>query len=345
MRGGDEMALNEKDLKQDLKETLRTVYLLYGEESYLTTRYEKVIVDKAVEEDLGGFNFQKFDGDTAVIDQIEEAIDALPLMAQRKCVLIRDLDFEKAEVAERLLPLMQDPPETTVIVLAYPHLTPKPNKTNHWGELFEAVKQNGVVVNFAKKTPAEMVAVLCAGATRRGCVLSKQNAMFLIDQCSDDMILLGNELDKLCALADGGEITAAMIDKTATKNLEAKVYDLSKMILRRRRDEAYGLLNQLLQQREEPLAILGALTSTYVDMYRVKVALTSGRSTQEVADAFETAYKRKEFRLRYAAQDASRMSVLELRKALTVLAQADTALKSSRTAPRFILEQTVAKLM
>ena len=158
------------------------------------------------------------------------------------------------------------------------------------------------------------------------------------------MLLLTNELDKLAALADGGEITAEMIRAAATKNLEARVFDLSKALLRHRRDEAFSILDTLLQQREEPVGILAVLTNSYVDMYRMKVAQIAKKSASEVAAAFPT-YKGKEFRLRYAAQDAAGLSVVQLRRALAVLAGADTALKSSGTQARFVLETTLTKLL
>ncbi len=339
------MAISEKDLRQDIKGELRPVYLLYGEEAYLTAYYADAIAKAAVSEDMGGFNMVKFDGDTATLDQIEEAIDALPLMAERKCVVIRDLDFATGDTAERLMPLLENPPETTVTVLMYMQLQPQTTKSAKWKALFEAVNKNGAVVQFKKKTTTELAAALCARAARGNCVLSSGNAALLVEQVGDNMLQLGNELDKLIALADGGEITAALIYKAATKNLEAKVFDLSKAILRHKNDEAYGILHTLLQQREDPIAILAVLSNTYVDMYRAKVASTAGVRTDEVAQVFAASYARKEFRLRYAAQDAARISVEQLRAKLEILANADTLLKSSRAVPRFVLEETIAKLL
>lgn len=338
------MAFGEKELRQDLKGQLRPVYVLYGEESYLTAHYADAIAKAAVPEDMGGFNMVKFDGETATLDQIEEAIDALPLMAERKCVVVRDLDFTAGDTAERLLPLIEDPPETTVTVLMYLQLQPQPRKNAKWKALLDAANKNGATVNFAKKTATELAAALCARAARNNCVLSSANATLLVQQVGEDMLLLGNELDKLAAIADGGEITAALIARAATKNLEAKVFDLSKAILRHKCDEAYGLLNTLLQQKEDPIAILAVLTNAYVDMYRMKVAVAAVKSADTVAQTF-SAYKGKEFRLRYASQDAARLSVQQLRQKLEVLAAADTLLKSSRALPRFVLEQTIAKLL
>ena len=93
------MAWDEKTLSADLKTALRGLYVLYGEEGYLVARYMEQIAKKAVCDDLGGFNLQRFDGETADAEQIEEAIDALPLMAERKCVVVRDLDITAGDRA------------------------------------------------------------------------------------------------------------------------------------------------------------------------------------------------------------------------------------------------------
>lgn len=339
------MAFGEKELRAQLKGELRPVYLLYGEEAYLTAHYTDAIASLAVEEDMGGFNLQKFDGESASVEQIEQAIDAMPLMAERKCVVVRDLDFTNEEVAARILPLVEQPIESTVLVLSYMRLQPT-GKNGVWKTLLSAVEKSGAVVKFAKKSATEMAATLCAGAARRNCVLSSANAALLVEQCGDDMLLLGNELDKLAALADGGEITAALIHKVATKNLEAKVYELSKAILRRKSDEAFGILNTLLGQREDPIAILAVLIGAYVDMYRMKVAGAAAKSVADVMAAFPQAYRSsKEFRLKYAAGDAARMTLEALCEKLDILAEADTLLKSSRANPRFVLEQAIAKLL
>jgi len=339
------MAFGEKELKKDLQEELRPVYLLYGEEAYLTAHYADVIASKAVDEDMGGFNLQKFDGETASVDQIEQAVDALPLMAERKCVVVRDLDFTNDEAEQRILPLIENPNDTTVLVLMYMRLQPT-GKSGVWKTLLNTVEKSGAVVKFSKKTATEMAAMLCARAARRNCVLSAANAALLVEQCGDDMLLLGNELDKLAAIADGGEITAALIEKVATKNLEAKVFELSKAILRRKSDEAYSILNTLLGQREDPIAILAVLIGAYVDMYRMKVAGTAAKSAADVMAAFPQAYRTsKEFRLKYAAGDAARMTPEVLREKLDILAEADTLLKSSRANARFVLEQAIAKLL
>lgn len=336
------MAYGEKELREELKGELRPVYLLYGDETYLTAKYADAIGKAAVSEDMGGFNLQKFDGETASAEQLEQAIDALPLMAQCKCVIIRDLDFTDEAVAERILPLIETPAETTVLVLMYMRLQPT-GKQAVWKTLRDTVAKVGGVVKFAKPTATEIAATLCARAARRNCKLSSANAGLLIEQCGDDVLMLCNELDKLAAIADGGEITASLIKQVATQNLEAKGYELTKAVLYRKSDEAYGILDILLGQREDPIAILAILIGAFVDMYRMK---TAGVSAEEVLSAFPQMYgKSKVSRLTFAARDAARMTSEQLCEKLEILAEADTLLKSSRANPRFVLEQAIAKLM
>ena len=166
----------------------------------------------------------------------------------------------------------------------------------------------------------------------------------MVEQVGNDLNLLIGELDKLCALAgEGGEITKAMIDAACPKNLEAKVFDLSKAILYRRRQEAFNLLYQLRVQREEPVAVLGVLSGAFSDLYRGKVANASGVSPDTLARAFKS-YKNKEWKLKNAARDSARISVETLRGCLDILAEADTTLKLRSGDEWALLEQTVARL-
>ena len=339
------MALTEKQLKQRLEQPLDRLYLLYGDEGYLVSHYTDKIVRLAVDDDVDGFNFHKFEGDTADMESVFEAVEALPLMAQRKCVLVRDLDVPNAEVAEALLDVIADPPETTVLVLSYANPSIQPKKSGAWKKVYDTAEKVGTVVCFAKKTAGEVARILCSGAVRRGCTLTPKNAEMLVEQCGNDMLLLTQELDKLAAIANGGEITAHMIDTVATKNLEAKVFDLSKAILRHDRDRAFSMLQTLLQNGDDAVPILSVLSGAYVDMYRMKVAAETRHTGGDVAAMFPATYKGKDFRLRYAASDARGLSIEALQDALDILAQADTQLKSSRTPSRVVLEETLVKLL
>lgn len=349
------MPFTETDLKKHLGESSPArLYLLYGQEPYLTAHYTDQVVRLAMGKDaendpLGQFNLQRFDGQDSSWDAIEEAAQALPLMAERKCVVVRDFDVTASAVPfDRVLELAGDPPEDTVLIFWMDTVIPDGKKNTKWRQFMAAIEKNGVCAELKLKTPAETVKLLCSGASRRGCLLRPENARLLLEQCGDGLYRLLGELDKLCALAlETGEgekeITRTMIETAATKNLEASVFDLSKSLLQGRYDTAYRILDRLFFQREEPVAVLGVLISAYADLYRVKVAETAGEPAASLTSAF--AYKGREFRLRNASRDAAKLSLPALRECLEVLAEADMRLKSSRMDKRTVLEQAVAALI
>lgn len=336
------MAMTEKELKERIKGGNCPLYVLYGEESYLVEQYTHLIVKQTVGEAADAFDLQRFDGQSVTLPQLEEAVEALPLMTDKKCVLVRDMDASVGDT-EGLLRLLDTLPDSCVLV--FRQMTVQPGSKKAWKTFLDKAAAVGVVAKLDKKTPADIAKMLVAGAKRRGCELDQRDAVYLVEQAGNDLNLLLRELDKLCALAGGGEITRAMIDKAATKNLEAKVFDLSKAILRRDTAQALSLLHQLEIQREDPLPILGTLSAAYADLYRAKVAVNAGQPADCLAADFKTTYAGKAWRLSNAARDAGRLSTDTLRRSLDVLAQADTALKQNNSGPRVLLEQTVTKLI
>lgn len=336
------MAITEQQLKGTIKTGGANLYVLYGPENYLTEQYARMIVKYTVEEGFDAFNLQKFDGQSVTVEQLEDAVEALPMMTDRKCVLVRDMDLN-GDNGDRMLRLIEQVPDSCVLV--FWQMTVQPNqKRNAWKHFLEQAKQVGVVMKFDHRTVPDAAKMLVSGAKRRGCALDFADAKYLVEQVGNDLHLLICELDKLCALAVDGTITRKRIDTACAKNLEARAFDLSKAILRRRPDECYDLLHQLAVQRAEPVVVLGALSSAYGDLYRAKVAAAGGVPAGTLATEFKS-YKGKEWKLNNATRDAARLSVPLLRDSLEMLADADRALKSRSGDQWVYLEQIVAGLI
>ena len=338
--------ITEAELKKQIeKSEFANLYFLYGEEKYLVSHYADRIAEKAGGKQFPDFNLQRLDGGEAGADRIAEAAGALPFLAQRKCVLVLDPDADamRAGEPEKWKELVASLPETTVLAVALPNLDADEKKDKNWKKFIDLMRQNGNVVRFGRRTGADLQKLLISGAAKRGCTLSRQNADRLAASCGNDLRTLLGELEKLCAFVGGGEITAQAIDRVAVKNLEARVFDLSKAVLAGQGDRAYSLLNLLLGQGEEPVAILAVLSTAYLDLYRVRVSVQSGYSATEPAKHFD--YARREFRLRNAERDAGRYPAGMYRESLKALLAADTALKSARGDRRTVLEKLIAQLL
>lgn len=340
------MPITEARLKEQLKNRdFERVYFLYGEESYLTLHYANRLAQSVSDDQsLSGFNYQKLDGQTCSISEIIEAVEALPVMAEQKCVTVRDLDVAKLnkEDFNQLKELIKDVPQSCVLVF-WTDAVQFDTKKSNWSAFLKAVDTAGASVEFPRKSDSEIVRMLVDGAAQRGSKLSNSNARLIIRQCGNDLNLLIGEMDKLCALAGKGEITPEFIEAVGVKSLEASVYKLSDAILQGSYERAYDIINTLFTSREDPINILAALSGAYADLYRAKVALTCGVRPETLTHDFD--YRGKEFRLKNAARDCAKLPLPVLRKSLELLADADRSLKTSSMDERTVLERTIARLI
>ena len=318
------------------------VYLLYGEERYMSAYFVRRIVELVTGgDDAGGFNCRRFEGSDA-LSAVEEAAEALPLFAERKCVVVRDPSMA-ADAAERLTALVHNLPDTCVLVLHFDTALPDTKKAA-WRKLTEACAAKGFVQACDRKTEAEVVRLLTTGAVRRGCSISGSNAALLLQRVGNDLYTLLSELDKLAALAgEGGEISRELITSASVQNLEASVFKLSDAILHGDYDDAFTILNALWAHREEPVTVLAALSGAYTDLYRAKALTADGVPIQTGIDAF--GYRGREFRLKNAVRDGKRLSDKALAESIVLLADTDTAMKSAPGDRRIMLEQAVVELI
>lgn len=333
--------LNEAGLKDKLKSNPVGIYLIYGEESYLKKAYIDKIVAKTVDDAFGDFNFHTFDGKEATLSDVYESAGAVPMMAETKCVLVKDfpLDTLDDNGFEQLETVLSDNPDDCALVFSFVAYAPKGAKWNKAVKMFE---KYGFAVKLDKKTTPELIKMLESGAKKRGKPFDKGVADYLITCVGTDLNTLLNETEKVCAYASGEAVKKSDIDAVCIKSLDAKVFDMIKDLTAGRFDSAFKKLSLLFEQREDEFQILGALIAQYSDIYRAKAAVKSGNRAEMIAQYYD--YSGKEFRLTNAARNGSSLSFEAIGECVEILSWADTTLKSSALDKRLVLEQTVVKL-
>ena len=333
---------DEKALRAHIKEkSFLPCYLFVGEEDYLKRLYLNQIVDAAAEPAFASFNVEYFEGKGLDLRDVFEHAAVLPMMADRRVLVVDDMKLDP--ISARDLQVLSDGLAAltdSAIVLFLQTLNPVSKKTGK--KVRDLFSKYGAVCELQKRSGQELYRPLISSASKQGCTLSSAMTQYLVSCVGDDFHMLIQELQKVCAYAQG-EITKAHIDAVATKTLDAKVYALSRHLLQRDFDKAYAVLDTLVQLRTEPYYILGALNGAYIDLYRAKVAVSCCGSTQPVLNAY--GYKGREFALNNAARDASKLTLPQIRRALGVLRDADRKLKTTGESGTLILEQLMVRLL
>ena len=85
----------EKELNKQIKAGLPTgVYLLYGSDRSLVERYCTLLADRAVTGERA-FNYERMDGGRIDFDRLYDSVLTLPMLSERRCVVLDDPDIDK----------------------------------------------------------------------------------------------------------------------------------------------------------------------------------------------------------------------------------------------------------
>ena len=342
--------ITENDLKTAVKNRkFLNSYYFYGKDIAAVENYKKLLVSRLVDKDNEACNLHAFDGKSFDMDTFSDACEALPFFADYVCCTVCDLNAEglNADTINRLSGIIGSLPESTVLIFYYTSVDVTDGKkfpTAKNKKLMDAVGKSGGVCNFGLKTPSSLSKEIMAKVSKAGCGISREAAVFLAEQCLCNTLMIENELDKLTSYASGNEITVETIKALSPRQIETTSFDLAKAITRMDTKTAMRLLNDLTEEKIEPIAILYAVTGNMLDMYRARTAMSCGKTAQDVKEDFGYA-KNVQFRVDNAFRDAQRISLPHLRQCMKILADTDAALKSMKTSPQTLLEEAIVKML
>lgn len=343
-------AVTENDLKTAIKNRqFKNAYYFYGRDIAAVEAYTKNLVSKIVDKDNADYNLHSFDGKTFDLDIFSDACDGLPVFAEYVCCTVCDLNAEQlnADALNSIISIIGNLPESTVLIFYYTSVDVTDGKkypTAKNKKLMDAVNKAGGVCNFALKTPAALSKEIMAKVSKAGCGISREAAVFLAEQCLCNTLMIENEIDKLTAYAQGNEITVDTVRALSPRQIETTSFDLAKAITRMDSATAIRLLNDLTEEKTEPISILYAITGNMLDLYRARTAISCGKGPEDVKADFGYS-KVLSFRVDNAFRDVNRISMPHIRMCMKVLAETDSAMKSTKTPPQTLLEEAVVKML
>ena len=117
-------------------------YLFYGEESYLRQTYVQQLQELLIPKGSEDFNLHRLSGGRITTQEVADAVETMPMMAQSTMVTVTDWDIFKLDEAQRrqLIDLLEDLPEYCTVVFIYDTVPYKPDKKMK--KLMAAVDKN-----------------------------------------------------------------------------------------------------------------------------------------------------------------------------------------------------------
>jgi DNA polymerase-3 subunit delta len=338
------------NLREQLKRReIAPVYVLFGAETYLRDKAAKYIADLCFSEgEMRDFNETEFSLD--VSDNIKSALSAaeqLPMMAAKRVIRITDVrvstsamkDTLKEDAEQILTEYLKRPSQSSVVIFVADEL-------NGTRKLAKLLTGNSVAVEFKRLDDAGLRKWASDHIRDAGSEADEQTIRHLVNMAGDDVRRLTNEIEKLSAAALPGKlITKGLVDSLVPNSRELSNFGLTDNLVAGRNAHAIRILQKILDDGTEPLALLGLISSNYRRLFIAKEMFALGASRSDVISASKAFGSGQDAFLSLAR----RVETAKLVSAIDRIAKTDLAIKTSvggsgPTGSRLQLEMLVCEL-
>ena len=262
-------------LKKQLKEKKTgNLYLFFGEETFIKDSYINYMQNLVSDDEFPDFNRIFLDGKDFDADKIDGAIDAFPVMSEKKLIMVKDSGIFKAksdlptEMTEFWIRKLQNLPDFDIVIFDEYDVDKR-------SSAYKTAAKYGLPVEFCYLKPYELTAWIVREAQKNGKKISKSAAEHLLELCDPGLNNVKNELDKLFNYCDG-EIYESDIDKAVSKPLSVIIFDITDAISEKNGDNAMEILMRLKNGKSSAFGILYLLNSNFDKFLRTKLLLKDG---------------------------------------------------------------------
>lgn len=298
------------------------ITLLYGSNAYARRRQLKNIIQE-FKKTHGNVSIERRDGESLEPSHLPDLFQGMSLFASDKLVIVRDAAQNKA-VWEALEPYIGDNNDATHIVL----VEREPDKRT---KTFKALQKQAEIIECKELSAGELITWLLHQSGGR---LDRRLAAVLVQRVGVSQEQLSNELDKLLLHES---ITERHIEALVEPSPEGTAFELLDLVFSGRHERVSEIIGQL-KLSEDPYRLLALLISN-VHVLAALVADTN-KTPQQVASDLGV----HPFVASKLAQKRRRTSLAEVRATAKILADTDTALKTTGHDPWVVMQNTLIKI-
>jgi DNA polymerase-3 subunit delta len=227
-------------------------YLFHGDDDYLKEEKIRAVIERATEASTRDFNLEVRRGAEVDAAALGLSLDALPVMAERRMVIIRDVTLLRKDARATLDRYLERPAGDVVLILVAGGST-KPDAA-----LFE----RATALEFRPLTEDELAKWVFRRVVGLGTSITPHATSLLCGATGNDLALLAGEIEKLRNFTDGGEIDEAAVGAVVGVRRGETLGDLLDAVGQRDVATAVALLERVLSQPKiTAVSIVMALTT------------------------------------------------------------------------------------
>ncbi len=269
----------------------------------LSSKFIKQYNDLAVE---------RLDGEEAEIGPINEALQNLPFLLEKKLVILRDPSKNK-QFSEKIEQIISSIPDSIEVVIIESKIDKRQN-------YFKVLKSKTEFRELSEQDDITLAKWLSESAKKAGGQLGFGEARYLIDRVGVNQELLFNELNKL--LIYQPSVTRGTIDLLTEPSPQSSIFDLLDTAFSGNSEKTMALYNEQRQKRVEPLEIMAMIG------WQLHILATIKAGGQRSIDDIAKEAKLNPFVVRKSYEIAHNLSLAELKALINRALKQDVSLKS-----------------
>jgi len=291
---------------------MNNLYLLFGEERFLIKRKLAEILNQHPGAEIVTLEEPK----TA---ELIEKITTPSLFNPQRVFMVSNYPLFSGE--EEIMTLLTNLPAGVILIFDSPPDLDRRKK------IFKIIEEKGEVVecrSIPEWQEEELIAGVAALAGELGKTINRSGAELLIEFTGRNLGLLHSELEKLAVyIKDRQEIKEEDI-RLLSPRIGVDAYSLSGALLRRDQKGALASLRHLLNDREDPVGLLGLLAVEFRTLYKTKLLKKRGLNQYQISQQI----KSSPYFISKILGAVDRFGEEELESDLKLLYQTDLRLKS-----------------
>jgi DNA polymerase-3 subunit delta len=319
------------------RQSLRPVYLFYGEEEFLMERALRRL-EQGLSEKWG----------EAASRVVREAPEVSPeeffaqarmstLWGSGQLLILRRAETYPAQALNAVVDYLDHPAPRSVVILTAPSLKTRDAEKH---PVFGRLAKNEAAVGFFRLREGDLLPWLAREAKRLGKTMTPAAAQRLVEVVGDNLSELHQELKKLALFAgDEASLTPQQVSQLASHSRSYNIFALTDALGEAALPRRLAALDHLLDLGEPPARILTMLARQLRLLIRYKEA--APHSTP--ADLAKL-LKLHPGIVKKVGRQAEKFSLPALQAHLELLHQADLSLKTSAANPRVWLEWALIHL-
>jgi len=324
-----------KLLNDELKaENLHPVYLFYGSEDFLKDYYQKAIINKILGR-TDDFNITEYTEENFKIDHFLDDINNVSMLSPSKVIILRNIDTGKLGSANRkaLIDVLSDLPQGVTVFLYYDGLyleNVSYDLASRRKKELMALSKTAFTAEINTQEAESLLVWIKRLLKSKGTLIDDRAADLLLQTAGSNMSNLKTEIEKLALYKGNDVVRVEDIEKIVSKTLEANIFNVAENLLKGKSEDALKTIKDCREAKEEPIAVLSNIASSFYEATIIKAAQLSGVTDIKTIIRDFGLNSRKEYFFRKYAELCRGLDFGFFKNSMAEILNTDKLIKESR---------------